>query len=60
MSENDAEVKAAMEEVARILATGYLRYRSNQRAEEADGMGESGAQKQLDSGAEGSVHGFEG
>lgn len=60
MSENDAEVKAAVEEVARILATGYLRYSRNKRAEEAGEMGESGAQKQLASGAEGSVHGSEG
>ena len=60
MGERDPELKAAMEEVARILATGYLRYRRNKRAEEAGEMNESGAQKQLASGAEGSVHGSEG
>jgi phage shock protein A len=60
MGESDPELKAAMEEVARILATGYLRYRRNKRAEEDGEMVESGAQKQLDSGTEGSVHGSEG
>jgi len=60
MSESDAELKANVEEVARILATGYLRYRRNKRTEEAGDLGESATQKQLASGAEGSVHGSEG